>query len=117
MAEKQPGKYLFVLKNGDPKFVPMGFSIARTWVEDKGLDLALYLMYDTVEVVKKANIDDNPDIKELVDWLLAQGVPIYTCGFCTRACMLAQNDYYDGIVVANRHIYYDLFTEREAVYY
>jgi predicted peroxiredoxin len=117
MGEKQPGKYLFVLKNAEPQFVPMAFSIARTWVEDKGLDLALYLMFGTVEVVKKENIGDTPDIKEAVDFLLAQGVPIYTCGFCSRACSLAGDDYYDGIEVANRHIYYDLFTEREVVYY
>jgi hypothetical protein len=43
--------------------------------------------------------------------------PANTCGFCSRACSLDDDDYYDGIEVADRHITYDLFTEREAVYY
>jgi predicted peroxiredoxin len=117
MSEKQPGKYLFVLKNDDPKFIEMPFSIARTWVEDKELDLAVYFMFDAIEVAKKEYVENAPNIKVLVDYLLAQGVPMYTCGFCTRAYELSGDDLYPGIEVANRNIYYAVMIEREAVYY
>jgi predicted peroxiredoxin len=110
-------KFLFTLQNTNEKFDLMPFSIARTWLDDKGLDIAFYLMYDAVNLVRKDLIEDRPDIKEAVDYLLGKGVPIYTCGFCTRACELNQDKYYPGIVVANRHIYYTLMTERKVVYY
>jgi hypothetical protein len=51
----------------------MPFSIARTWLDDKGVDLALYLMYDAVQVVRKEVIEQRPDIKEAVDYLLSRG--------------------------------------------
>lgn len=116
MSEERP-KYLFVIQNQDELFDLMPYSIARTWLDDKGLDLALYIMYNAVQVVRKDKIDDRPDIKEMIDYLLSKGVPIYTCGFCSRACELNQDKYYPGIVVANRNIYYSLFAERRAVYY
>ena len=110
-------KYLFVIQHQNEKFDLMAYSIARTWVDDKGVDLAIYVMYDAVQVVRKDKIDERPDIKETIDYLLSKGVPIYTCGFFTRACELNQEKYHPGIVVANRHIYYSLFSERVAVYY
>ena len=116
MSDETP-KYLFVIQHQNEQFDLMAYSIARTWVDDKGLDLAIYVMYDAVQVVRKDKIVERPDIKEAIDYLLSKGVPIYTCGFCTRACELNQDKYYPGIVVANRHIYYSLFSERVAVYY
>lgn len=112
-----PLKALFVLQNQNERFDLMPFSIARTWIDDKGADLALYLMYDAVQLVRKDTIAQYPDIQEAVDYLLKRGVPIYTCGFCTRACQLNTDSFYPGIVVANRHIYYALMTERKVVYY
>jgi predicted peroxiredoxin len=110
-------KVLFVLQQNNPKFDLMPFSIARTWIDDKGVDIAIYLMYDSVNLVRKDTIEQTPDIKEAVDYLLSKGVPIYTCGFCTRACELNSDKYYPGIVVANRHIYFSLMMERKVVYY
>ena len=49
----------------------MAYSIARTWREDKGLDIAIYAMYDAVELLKKETIVKYPEIKEAVDALLA----------------------------------------------
>ena len=109
-------KYLFCIQNNDERYNPMPFSIARTWVEDKGLDIAIYLMYDAVQIVEKDNLENSSDIKEYIDFLLGRGIPIYTCGFCTRVCGNA-NRFYPGIEVANRHIYYSLMTERQTVYY
>ena len=57
------------------------------------------------------------EIKELVDFLLQKGVPIYVCGFCTRACELTANHYYPGIVVGNRKIYFSLVSQRRLLYY
>lgn len=108
---------LFVLQHRNEPFDLMPFSIARTWLDDKGVDLALYLMYDAVQLVRKEVIEQRPDIKEAVDYLLSRGVPIYTCGFCTRACQLNADSYHLGITVANRHIYYALMMERKVVYY
>lgn len=116
MSEEKP-KYLFVIQHQDELFDLMPYSIACTWVDDKGIDLAIYIMYNAVQVVRKDKIDERPDIKEIIDYLLSQGVPIYTCGFCSRACELNQDKYYSSITVANRHIYYSLFSERQAVYY
>jgi predicted peroxiredoxin len=110
-------KFLFVVQTNDERFNLMPYSIARTWVEDKGLDLAIYLMYDAIPVVHKDKINERPDIKEAIDYLLSKGVPIYTCGFCTRACELNAGSIYPGIIVANRHIFYSLMTERKTVYY
>lgn len=115
-AEDRP-QALFVLQHSDERFDLMPFSIARTWVEDKGVDLALYLMYDAVELVRKDTLARRPDLREAVDALLARGAPIYTCGFCTRACQLNADSYYPGVVVANRHIYFALMMERRTVYY
>lgn len=114
MEEKK--KYLFVVQNNNEKYNPMPFSIARTWVDDKGLDIAVYLMYDAVQIAEKEYIEKSPDIKESIDYLLSRGIPIFTCGFCTRVCGNAEN-FYPGIQVANRHIYYALMTERQTVYY
>ena len=116
-ASEPRNRALFVLQNHDEQFALMPFSIARTWIDDKGVDLALYLMYDAVQIVRKEVIEQRPDIKEAVDYLLSQGVPIYTCGFCSRACQLNSDSYYPGIVIANRHIYYSLMMERKVVYY
>jgi predicted peroxiredoxin len=116
MSEEKP-KYLFVIQHQDEHFDLMPYSIARSWVDDKDCDVAIYLMYNAVQVVCKDKIDQRPDIKEMIDYLLSKGVSIYTCGFCTRACELNQEKYYSGIVVANRNIYYSLFSERRAVYY
>lgn len=109
-------KYLFVVQNNNERFNLMPFSIARTWHEDKGLDIAIYLMYDAVQIAEKENLEKTPDIKEMIDYLLGSGVPIYTCGFCTRVCGNAER-FYSGIQVANRHIYFSLMTERQTVYY
>ncbi len=108
---------LFVLQHQNEQFDLMPFSIARTWLDDKGVDLAMYLMYDAVQLVRKEVIEQHPDIKAAVDYLLSRGVPIYTCGFCSRACQLNSDSYYPGIVVANRHIYYSLMMDRKVVYY
>ncbi len=115
-GESRP-QALFVLQHRNEQFDLMPFSIARTWLDDKGVDLALYLMYDAVQLVRKEVIEQHPDIKEAVDYLLSRGVPIYTCGFCSRACQLNSDSYYPGIVMANRHIYYALMMERRVVYY
>lgn len=116
MSEERP-KFLFVVQNQNELFDLMPYSIARTWLDDKGVDLAMYIMYNAVQVVRKDKIEERQDIKELIDYLLSKGVPIYTCGFCSRACELNQDKYYSGIVVANRNIYYSLFSERRVVYY
>lgn len=110
-------KFLMVLQTQNPKYDGMAFNIARTWLDDKGLDIALYLMFDCVQLVRKDTIEQNPDIKDAVDYLLSRGVPIYVCGFCTRACEISPDLYYPGIQVANRHIYFSLMTERNVAYY
>lgn len=109
-------KYLFVIQNNDPRYSPMPFSIARTWHEDKHLDIAIYLMYDAVSIIEAQNLEQTPDIKVNIDYLLSKNIPIYTCGFCTRVCANPEL-FYPGIQVANRHIYYSLMTERQTVYY
>ncbi len=109
--------YVFVLQHRQERFDAMAYSIARTWREDKGIDIAIYAMYDAVELLKKEVISEHPEVREAVDALLASGVPIYACGFCTRACQLAADDYYPGVQVGNRHIFYSLMTERRSVYY
>jgi predicted peroxiredoxin len=117
MVDEDIGKWLMVLQTQNPKYDDMAFNIARTWLGDKGLDIALYLMFDCVQLVRKDNIENTPDIKEAVDYLLSKGVPIYVCGFCTRACEISPDLYYPGVQVANRHIYYALMTERKVAYY
>lgn len=112
----QKEKFLFVLQHNDERYNPMPFSIARTWLDDKGLDIAFYLMYDAVLIIEEENLEKSPDIKENVDYLLSKGVPIYTCGFCTRVCANPER-FYPGIQVANRHIYFSLMMERETVNY
>lgn len=113
-----PGKkFLFVVQHCDARFNLMPFSIARTWQNDQGLDVALYLMYDAVQLVCKDTLAGQPEIREVVADLLQRGVPIYVCGFCTRACQLGASQYYPGIAVANRHIFYTLTMERRVVYY
>ena len=87
-------KYLFVIQNQNERYDLMPYTIARTWLDDKGLDIAIYLMYDAVQVVRKDRISEYPVIQEVIDYLLSKGVPIYTCGFCTRACELNQDKYY-----------------------
>lgn len=109
--------YVFVLQHRQERFDPMPYSIARTWREDKGLDVAIYAMYDAVELLKKDVVAEQPSIKETIDVLLADGVPIYACGFCSRACSLAVDDYYPGVQVGNRHIFYALMSERRSVYF
>jgi predicted peroxiredoxin len=111
------GKYVFVLQHHNPQFDLMPFSIGRTWLDDKGLDLAFYLMYDAVQLMHKDTIETLPDIKEAVDYLLSKGVPIYVCGFCSRACSLSAPQLYPGIGMGNRHVFYSLMTERQVVYY
>lgn len=108
---------LFVLQRCDERFDLMPFSIARTWLEDKGVDLALYLMYDAVQLARRDTLERRPELKEALEYLLGRGVPIYACGFCTRACQLNADSYHPGVVVANRHIYYALMMERRTVYY
>lgn len=112
----QQQKYLFVVQHLNDRYNLMPFSIARTWLEDKGLDIAIYLMYDAVQIVEKDNLEKALDTKEAIDYLLDHRVPIYTCGFCTRVCANTEK-YYPGIQVANRHIYFSLMTERQTVYY
>ena len=109
-------KYLFVLQNNDDRYNPMPFSIARTWIEAHHLDIAFYLMYDAVRIADTEYVEQNPDIKENIDFLLSKNIPIYTCGFCTRVCGNPEM-FYPGIQVANRHIYYSLMTERRTVNY
>ena len=111
------GRYVFVVQHRHDRFDLMPFSIARTWREDKGLDIALYLMYDAVELLQKDTILKYPDIREAVDALLGSGVPVYACGFCSRACQLAIDDYYTGVEVGNRHVFHALMTERTPLYW
>lgn len=110
-------RYVFVLQHRSERFDLMPFSIARTWREDKGLDVAVYAMYDAVELLKKETIIEHPDIREAVDALLGDGALLYACGFCSRACQLVADDYYPGVQVGNRNIFYTLMTERQPVYY
>jgi predicted peroxiredoxin len=110
-------RFLFVLQHRDVRFDSMPFNIALTWHADKGLDIALYLMYDAVQLLRRDVLEERPDLKETVDGLLCRGVTIYVCGFCTRVCALTADNYYPGIVVANRHIFYTLMMERRVVYY
>lgn len=114
---KSQKQFLLVIKTKNPKFDLMGFSIARSWLDDQNADIAIYLKFDSVELLKKDNIENNPEIKAEVDYLLSRGVPIYVCGFCTRACKLSKDSYYPGIEVANRNIFYKLISERKAVYF
>jgi len=109
-------RFLFVLQHHDIRFDLMPFNIALTWHVDKRLDVALYLMYDAVQLVRRTVLEEQLDLKEAVDNLLCQGVAIYVCGFCTRVCALTA-DYYPGIIVANRHIFFTLMMERRVVYY
>jgi intracellular sulfur oxidation DsrE/DsrF family protein len=109
--------FVFVLQHRHERFDLMPYSIARTWCEEKGLDIALYAMYDAVELLKKDTIVQYPEIREAVDALMAAGVPVYACGFCSRACQLAADDYYPGVQVGNRHIFQKLMTERQPLYY
>ena len=110
-------RYVFVVQHRNERFDLMPFSIARTWREDKGLDIAIYSMYDAVELLKKDAINEHPDIRDVLDALLADGVPVYACGFCSRACQLTVDDYYPGVQVGNRHIFHSLMTERQSVYW
>lgn len=116
MTENKP-KYLFCVQHHDPEFDPMSFSIAHTWLDDKGLDIVFYFMYHAGKIMRRDYIEAHPDIKENVDYLLSRGVPIYVCGFCSRVCQLNTDNLYTGVQVANRHIYYALMTERQVVYY
>ena len=110
-------RYVFVVQHRNERFDLMPFSIARTWREDKGLDIAIYSMYDAVELLKKDAINEHPDIRDVLDVLLADGVPVYACGFCARACQLTVDDYYPGVQVGNRNIFHSLMTERQTVYW
>jgi predicted peroxiredoxin len=94
-------RYVFVIQHRHERFDLMPFSIARTWREDKGLDIAIYSMYDAVELLKKDVIIEHPDIRDALDALLANGVPVYA--------------YYPGVQVGNRHIFHSLMTERQSV--
>jgi predicted peroxiredoxin len=109
--------FVFVLQHRDKRFDLMPFSIARTWREEKGLDIALYAMYDAVELLKKDTIVEYPEIREALDALLADGVAVYACGFCSRACQLAADDYYPGVQLGNRQIFHNLMMERRSLYY
>jgi|WetSurMetagenome_2_1015567.scaffolds.fasta_scaffold174338_2 predicted peroxiredoxin len=110
-------KFLFVVQHCDIRFNLMSFSIAQTWQNDQGLDVALYLMYDAVQLVRKDRLEERPDIKAAVDDLLQRGASIYVCGFCTRTCQISADEYYPGIVVANRRVFHTLMMERRVVYY
>lgn len=112
----QNPKYLFVLQNNDDRYNLMPFSIARTWFDDKNLDIAFYLMYDAVKIAEKDYLEKTPEVKAAIEYLLGNNIPIYTCGFCTRVCTVPES-LYPGIQVANRHIYYSLMTERKTVNY
>lgn len=113
--EDKKERYVFVVQHSHERFDPMPFSIAKTWSEDKGLDITLYLMYDAVELLKDDYVNSHQDIRDLLDSLLDSGVPVYACGFCSRACSLAVDDYYPGVQLANRHIFYDLMTECQPI--
>jgi predicted peroxiredoxin len=110
-------KFLLVLEHHNSQFDELPFSTARSWVEDSGVDVAMWLLYDSIHIVRREEIEKTPVIKELVDFLLQKGVPIYVCGFCTRACELTANNYYPGIVVGNRKIYFSLVSQRKVLYY
>jgi len=114
---ESPGKYVFVLQHHNPQFDPMPFSIARTWLDEKGLDLAFYLMYDSIQLMRREALEQNPEIKDAVDYFLSKGVPIYVCGFCSRACSLTLQHLYPGVAIGNRNIFFSLMTERQPVYY
>lgn len=116
MPEDKP-KYLFCVQHNDPQFNPMSLSIARTWLDDKGIDIAFYFMYHAGNIMRQDNVEANPDIQDHVDYLLSRGVPIYICGTCSRVCQLNASNLYPGVQVANRHIFYALMTERRVVYY
>jgi predicted peroxiredoxin len=110
-------KFLMVLEHHNLQFDELPFSTARSWVEDGGLDVAMWLLYDSIQIVRREEIEHTPAIKELVDFLLKEGVPIYVCGFCTRACELTADNYYPGVVVGNRKIYLALVSQRKVLYY
>jgi predicted peroxiredoxin len=110
-------RFVFVLQHRQERFDAMPFSIARTWRQDMDLDVALYVMYDAVELLKQDTLITYPDIQEAVDALLADGVPVYACGFCSRACELAADDFYPGVRIGNRHIFHTLMTERQPLYW
>jgi hypothetical protein len=42
---------------------------------------------------------------------------VYACGFCSRACELAADDFYPGVRIGNRHIFHTLMTERQPLYW
>lgn len=109
--------YVFVIQHVNERFDTMPYSIARTWREDQGAEIAIYAMYDAVELLKADTVAERDDLREVLDALLAAGVSIYACGFCSRACQLSQESYYPGVEVANRHIFHSLMTERRAFYW
>jgi len=110
-------KVLFVLEHHNPQYDPLRFSTAQTWVDDRGVDVVMWLMYDSIQIVRKDAIEQTPEIKAMIDDLLGKGVPIYVCGFCTRSCGLSAGDYYPGVAVGNRNIYFSMVTERKVVTY
>ena len=59
--------YVFVLQDRHDRFDLMPFSIARTWREEMGLDVAMYATYDAVELLKKDTLVEYPAIREAVD--------------------------------------------------
>ncbi|AZN29453.1 hypothetical protein GCM10009785_08890 [Brooklawnia cerclae] len=117
MMNENSDSLVFVLQHKNDRFDPMPFSIARSWTEDLGADIALYVMYDALELIKKDAVEGAPDIRESLDALLAAGVSIYACGFCSRACELSTDDYYPGIQVANRQIFHGLMSDRRPLYW
>ena len=110
-------QFVLVIKTKNPKFDMMGFMIARSWLDNQNADIAIYLKFDSVELMRKENIENTPELKAEVDYLLSKGVPIYVCGFCSRACDINKDSLYPGIELGNRNIFYSLMSERKAVYF
>lgn len=111
------GSHVFVIQQATPRFQLLPYSVALSWRQEYGTDLALYTMYESVELLRASSLARNDELRELVDGLVQAGVPIFTCGFCTRACELTADDYYPGVVVANRTILHDLLSSRTPLYW
>jgi sulfur relay (sulfurtransferase) complex TusBCD TusD component (DsrE family) len=110
-------KYFFVIQHRHDNYDFMPFSIAKTWFDSNQADIAIYLMYDAVQIATQEYLANRPDIKEIIDYLTANKIAVYACGFCTRVNRINPDNFDLAIQVANRHIYYSLMVERKVLYY
>ena len=52
-------KFLMVLEHHNPQFDELPFSTARSWVEDGGVDVAMWLLYDSIHIVRREEIEED----------------------------------------------------------